>query len=224
MTDPNHRRHPASDGNHPSGQPGEKPGGKSLFVAGAFIVGLALMINKCSGPSSTTPNVAELATQAPEVISTAVATATIPPVAPLSSAATRKGTKHVRLIAVEGLAGEMIYSQNCYDALTRNFSWAKLDTCGAFDIAAADLAAEAETSGSIAENAWFQSETAAERYLKAATSAGEAPEEADVRLGDLQAAVSRLRPSPRKNDEASELRDEGETVGEAEGDARSGGE
>lgn len=30
----------------------------------------------------------------------------------------------------------MIYSQNCYDSLSRVFDWGKLDQCGGFDMLA----------------------------------------------------------------------------------------
>jgi len=86
----------------------------------------------------------------------------------------------------------MIYSQNCYDSLTREFTWAKLDRCGAFDLLSVrSLDAEADTPTS--ESSYFASEAAAGRYLAAATKAGEKPENADVRLEDLQKRISNIR-------------------------------
>jgi hypothetical protein len=84
----------------------------------------------------------------------------------------------------------MIYSQNCYDALGRKFTWSKLDACGAFDAEAVLAVGEDETTEGGAETAWFQSETAAGRFLKAAIAAGEPADEADARWSDLQARVA----------------------------------
>lgn len=113
---------------------------------------------------------------------------------------------------IEGLPGEMIYSQNCYDALSRQFSWPKLDACGAFDMRAVQALGDDEATGNEKEVEWFQSETAAGRYLKAAVSAGEDADEADVRLSDLQGRIVAAQPQPEK-EAAPDV--EGESSGNA---------
>jgi hypothetical protein len=142
-------------------------------------------------------------------ISAAVeAQGTPPVVAPLSSAGVTRGTSHLRLaFEAEGFPGAMIYSQNCYDALSRKFSWEKLDSCGAFDMLAVPAVIDADITGLQREPAYFESEAAAGRYLAAATGAGEEAPRADQRLADIQAKVARLRPlieaSPAEDDEAN---------------------
>ncbi|WP_163364485.1 hypothetical protein, partial [Escherichia coli] len=79
----------------------------------------------------------------------------------------------------------MIYSQNCYDALSRAFNWAKLDLCGGFDMLAVKAADGVDTAGLNTEIEYFGSEAAAGRYLALATKAGEAAEDADKRLEAL---------------------------------------
>jgi hypothetical protein len=122
------------------------------------------------------------------------------PPEPLNAKSVRKGAADYRLAAAaEGLSGAMIYSQNCYDALASNFSWTKLDSCGAFDMMTVKFMPEDTETALDKETAYFADETAAGRYLKAATSAGEPADEADSRLADLQARTARLpgpKPSP----------------------------
>src|SRR3546814_19566515 len=83
----------------------------------------------------------------------------------------------------------MIYSENCYDALSHKFDWSKLDTCGAFDQAAVHAADTTDLTGLSKEASYFQSEVAAGRYLAAATAAGAEAEAADQRLAARQAKV-----------------------------------
>jgi hypothetical protein len=88
-----------------------------------------------------------------------------------------------------GVQGMMIYSQNCHEALGREFTWAKLDRCGAFDQRASlELADEIG-----AEATYFEQETVAGRYLAAAVKAGEPAEQADLRLASLQARINKAR-------------------------------
>lgn len=129
-----------------------------------------------------------------ENVSAGIAAQTPPPPQPLSAVGVSRGMAHLRLAAAaEGFAGAMVYSQNCYDALGHQFTWAKLDTCGAFDMLAVRSMANADTSALTSEIAYFQSETAAGRYLAAATGAGEPAAEADGRLSQLQARAARAR-------------------------------
>jgi len=122
-----------------------------------------------------------------------------PPLQPFSRKAAKIGIRHFRLAyRLEGATGAMIYSRNCYDALERHFSWAKLDICGAFDMAAAGIVGgdEGESSG---EASYFDSEAAAGRYLASATKAGEQASEADQRLALLQRAT----PKPKVTEQTA---------------------
>lgn len=116
--------------------------------------------------------------------------ATPPTPAPLSLDEVKIGLRHFALSKEGGGAqGMMIYSQNCHEALGREFTWAKLDRCGAFDQRASlDLADEIGT-----EATYFEQETVAGRYLGAAVKAGDPAEEADQRLAMLQARIVKAR-------------------------------
>src|SRR3546814_14982263 len=90
-------------------------------------------------------------------------------------------------VDAEGLSGAMIYSENCYDALSHKFDWSRLDTCGAFDQAAVHAADTTDLTGLSKEASYFQSEVAAGRYLAAAPAAGAEAGAADPRLAALTA-------------------------------------
>lgn len=124
---------------------------------------------------------------------TAVAAQTPSPPEPLSSAGVRRGVSRISIAAKEDLAGEMIYSQNCYDSVARTFSWRKLDECGGFDAEASSTLGDGEPAGAEKEVAWFDTEAAAGRYLKAAVAAGLDTDAADLRLSALQAKVNAQR-------------------------------
>jgi len=127
-------------------------------------------------------------------MSNAIAAQTPPPPEPLHASNVTRGVTHLRLaVAAEGFPGAMIYSQNCYDALAHQFSWAKLDACGAFDMLAVRSIENADTNALTSEPTYFESEFAARRYLAAATSAGESPSAADARLSRLQSRASQAR-------------------------------
>lgn len=112
-------------------------------------------------------------------------------VAPLDPKQVAQGLRHLRLAyAAEGLSGAMIYSQSCYDGLTRNFSWAGLDRCGAFDLQAVRAAEAASDNSLTTELEYFGPETAAARYLAIAIKGGETTENADVRFDALQKHVA----------------------------------
>jgi len=161
---------------------------------GALVVGLVVLcllawaIGQCSGSASEPREAGSEA--AAEAIASGVASQVPQPVLAVDRASVKLAIKRLALAArSEGVSGEMIYSQNCYDALTRQFSWAKLDACGAFDHAAVQAFGDAAVVASGPEADWFESEALAGRYLKAAIAAGEDPGKADVRLSDLQAMV-----------------------------------
>jgi hypothetical protein len=116
-------------------------------------------------------------------------------ITPLAAAQVNRGLRHLRLaFAAEGLSGAMIYSQSCYDGLSRDFSWAALDRCGAFDLQAARTAETASDDSLTSEFEYFGPETAAARYLAIATKAGETAENADLRLEALQKQVASAAP------------------------------
>jgi hypothetical protein len=166
------------------------------------VLGLLTMVGMCSTPKgdktarsfaspSLTNQIEAMPTPAPA------------PISALSAASVRKARQHLTaVVGAEGLSGAMIYSQNCYDALSRAFAWAKLDQCGGFDMLAVEAANAASSEGLEAESAYFEPEAAAGRYLALATKAGEEASEADKRLEALQrqtsagrAPVSRVQPS-----------------------------
>jgi hypothetical protein len=141
------------------------------------------------------------------------------PVEPLNKASVRRGIAQMRLaVGAESFSGAMVYSQNCYDALAREFSWAKLDQCGAADMFAVRSMESAETGELNSEAGYFQSEAAAGRYLAAATGAGEPAAKADLRLSELQvraAKMPQLKPPSaqvRASDADTGVEPEGDTV------------
>ena len=100
---------------------------------------------------------------------------------PLNKIAVKRGQTQMKLVVGLDLSGAAkIFSQNCYDALSRKFDWHQLDRCGGFD-ATAGRWTEDHLAVTGAEADWFQSESAAARYLNAATSNGLPPSEADIR-------------------------------------------
>lgn len=172
--------------------PAPKPNNGGCFAVAA-IVGVVLLIARCS--SSTTaptapPPAAEMVGNAQEALVSAVSAQTPPPVKPLSSKDVRRGDTRMAIAAREDLAGEMIYSQNCYDVVGRGFSWGKLDECGGFDAAASLALGDEVPPGAGKEVAWFESEAGAGRYLKAATAAGLDADAADQRFAALQSIVA----------------------------------
>lgn len=177
--------------------PGPKLAADRSGAAGCLIVaaliGFGGLVSKCSSTPATNTGISEEPANignAQEALAAAVTAQTPPPVERLSRASVRRGAGRVTLAAREGLAGEMIYSQNCYDALGRTFSWRKLDECGGFDAAAAIALGDNEVPGAEKGVAWFASEEAAGRYLKAAVAAGEDPDEADQRLSKLDSQAA----------------------------------
>ena len=101
-------------------------------------------------------------------------------VEPLSRADVAAGARALAAMrAADGWSGAMVYSRNCYASLDRRFAWNDLDRCGGFDASAAGLLDDATISDEAAT--WFESETAAGRYLAAAMRAGGTPSDADVR-------------------------------------------
>lgn len=201
MVQPGYRP-PASRPNPATGTGGpEKYSGCAVIA----LIALAIFgISKCVPTfAPTTDNIAATATtNAQQAISASITSQTVPPVIPFSKSSATKGVARQKLaFSKEGLAGEMIFSQNCYDALSHAFAWHKLDECGAADLAAVGALGDADTTDDDKEAAWFESEAAAGRYLRAATAAGLDADTADARLSKLQETVRRT--SPRAKETAS---------------------
>jgi hypothetical protein len=173
----------------------KQPGNSGCILA-AMAAGLVLVVlgvGKCSSDTpaaSTDPSASNMAAQN---INSAIAVQGPPPVQPLSEAAVKEGVAQLRKAEkAESLSGAMIYSQNCYDALSHQFSWAKLDSCGAADMLAVRTVPEVDAAGLESEATYFESETTAGRYLAAATGGGEPADEADRRLSQLQTRVAHM--------------------------------
>jgi hypothetical protein len=166
---------------------------KSLWLVIGGVVGFVLLVSYCSGDSGPS-NVAEIMNTSNAEMGNAIAAQEPSPVEPLNAAGIRQGVAHLRLaFSAEGFSGAMIYSQNCFDALTRDFSWSKLDQCGAADMLVSRSIDSVDATERAGEAAYFESEAAAGRYLAAATGAGEPAAQADTRLNDLQAKVAGMR-------------------------------
>ena len=166
------------------------------------LVILVLTVSQCAQVSSTNTSSGASTSynQMADSIGNSISAQGKAPPEPLNAKSVRTGAAdYRRATAAEGLSGAMIYSQNCYDALATDFSWPKLDSCGAFDMMTVKFMPEDTQTGLDKETAYFADETAAGRYLKAATSAGEPAEKADSRLASLQARTARLpgvKPTP----------------------------
>ncbi len=166
----------------------------TIGIIGTLVV--VVNVSKCSSTSPRTP--AEVAASDPAIktLTSSVAAQTPPAVQPLSSPAVREGLAEMgKAFTSEGLSGSMIYSQNCYDALSHAFSWRLLDTCGAADLKGVASVPEDEVSGMEKETAYFQSEVAAARYLGATTGAGASADDADTRLVAIQKRLPHARRS-----------------------------
>jgi hypothetical protein len=160
-------------------------------MVGVGVIGFLAALGQCSSKPSPADNSTEMSSaQVASNLTNAVAAQGPSPVEPLSRVHIKEGVRDYRLVyAAESLPGAMIFSQNCYDALSRSFSWAKLDTCGGFDAAMAANISDADAAAYEKEATFFGPETAAQRYLAAATGAGEDTSAADERWSNLQSRV-----------------------------------
>lgn len=152
---------------------------------GIVVIILITAASQCSVKTQTPAQLA--AAQFTQNTSQGIAAQTADPVEPMNRANIRQGLADMHAaIKAEGISGAMIYSQNCYEGLSRKFTWARLDICGAADMLAVQSVDETDTVRS-SEIGYFESEAAAGRYLAAATSAGQDASEADLRLETLEA-------------------------------------
>jgi hypothetical protein len=189
-------------------------GGRLAWGVLVGIILLIAVIGQCSSRNNGPANSAADTNYATDMSNAIAAQGPPPAPEPLNAASINRGAAHLRTaFAAEGFSGAMIYSQNCYDALARHFAWAKLDQCGAFDVLAVRSLGKADTTGLDNETAWFDSETAAQRYLAASTGAGEPAADADRRLSELQSHIARSRTVGRRP--AVSSRDIGNTLNAA---------
>lgn len=131
---------------------------------------------------------------------------------PLSRADVAAGARALAAMrAADGWSGAMVYSRNCYASLERRFAWDDLDRCGGFDASAAGLLDDATISDEAVT--WFESETAAGRYLAAAMKAGSTPTDADVRWSKVGEAL----PATKVEADPSQPEASGATVDDSEG-------
>lgn len=173
-----------------------------LWIVGIIV--LLMVLAKCVPSQQTSQNFGSpsLENQIASIEAPAV-------VEPLDEASVKQGTQHIRAVfEAEGISGAMIYSQNCYDGLARDFSWKMLDRCGAFDMLAIRATEGSDMSGLNSEAQYFEPEAAAGRYLAAATKAGEEASKADARLEAVKQKAGRATLPVRPN--ALHANDEGE--------------
>lgn len=163
----------------------------ALIVGIGFFVWLANRADTNTSASSTS-NLQSTKTESTLENSQAALTPAQP--LPLDPTAARRGYEQFRMIAAAHVPGASeIFSQNCYEALGKAFDWRQLDRCGAYDALAVHWT---EQNDSIAGNddlTYFQSETAATRYLQAATSGGLPAGQADTRWAALQSTALKVR-------------------------------
>lgn len=113
---------------------------------------------------------------------------------PLDRSAAQRGYRQFQVIAAAHVpGGSEIFSQNCYEALGKPFDWHQLDRCGAYDALAVRWTEENDNVAGNDDLTYFQSETAATRYLQAATSGGLPADVADTRWAALQNMALKAR-------------------------------
>lgn len=197
------------DANRNSGEPGDAPANQTgWIVAGLAIVAL-IGIGQCSSNQSaaalnTTDVVGNEVASVVEAEPSASPTPTAPSALDVKAVA-RAGRTFQTVQQGEGFPGAMIFSQNCYAALSGAFSWAKLDSCGGFDAAAVLAMDQDSGDAGSSELSYFDSEASAGRYLEAVTAAGETADNADLRWSALTAKAVRPRAAPTAEAESEGL-------------------
>ena len=157
-----------------------------LILAG--IVGFGLL-RSCS---DATPAASTNLSEAPATLLENVEAPSAPvPPAP-NEALVRRAARHLRLaLDAEGFSGAMIYSQNCFASLDRQFSWSKLDQCGAFD-SLAQLAIDQDQSLG-PEQRYFEKNALGGRLTAAAGKSGSTAETAQEHFSTLaEIALERI--------------------------------
>ena len=173
-------------------------------MGAAVLAGLAIVGRGSDDAASSDPFAVEAMEPVDANAEPAVDLASDPlPSRPVDRAVLRRASMHYRLATKdEGPDGAVLYSRNCYAGLKAGFSWRRLDTCGAFDAAAATFSNDVFG----ADAGWMDNETAAGRYLAAAIAAGMPATNADVRLAALQASATvRVRPAAVAESETEQV-------------------
>jgi len=164
-----------------------------LAAAGGigFVAWMANLDSK-SATVATTPSAQSSETNS--TLESSEAALSPPPPLPLDQSAARRGYAQFRMIAAAQVpGGSEIFSQNCYDALSKPFDWHQLDRCGAYDALAVRWTEDNDGAAGNDDLTYFQSETTATRYLNAATSGGLPADQADVRWAALQTMADKAR-------------------------------
>jgi hypothetical protein len=162
--------------------------GCAWLIAAVIGGGLLFSVSQCDPANNQ---------QTPLAVASAFATdtptpePTPTPVLPLSKVSSRHAARDFQRALLEP-GSDKVYSENCYLALESAFSWPKLDACAAFDQLVIRWIDSASFDGS-SDVDYFAPETAAGRYLAAATSHGQTGDEADQRLANLQDLTAKVR-------------------------------
>jgi len=177
-------------------QPPDKSANRSGWIlAGIVAIGVIVWISSSTN-TTTTATSATPSSNSDAGLEGAAAnlttTAPAPPV-PLDVRAAEHGHTQFRKLSVLGADGSaQIYSRNCYDSLSKSFDWHQLDRCGGFDALATRWTDESDSVDSDALT-YFQSETAATRYLQVASANGLPATDADQRWARIQAMAQKTR-------------------------------
>lgn len=178
----------------PEAQPSSSADKNFGCILAAFVgIGLLTWIANSGNFGNTSAGNSSEASSSAKLEATDAAVAT-PPL-PLDLSAARHGTAQFKMVAAEHVPGSSeIFSRNCYEALGKPFNWHQLDRCGGYDALAVRWTEMNEDSAGDDDLSYFQSETAATRYTRAALTGGLKVEEADQRWSEIQkiAAKSRL--------------------------------
>lgn len=194
----------------PSGQDDQKAFGYGLAGLVVFLFIGATFCSKQDNQSNAPAASENYGQAAANLDSAAEAAAPLP----MDASAVQRGASQLRLVASLDLPGSrQIFSQNCYDALAKQFDWHQLDRCGGFDALAVRWI-EQSTSLTEGELEYFQSEAAATRFLTAATTNGLAGSDADIRWAALASSTRKLA-LPRQATPAND--DRANTNAEADG-------
>jgi hypothetical protein len=171
--------------NMPKTAGGSDPPGKGLLYVILGIGGASLFFSSLSNnePVPEANTSFEAMPSAVEPVAELVPSAVVPE--PHAEAA-RKAVSHLRLaLDAEGFPGAMLYSQNCFASLERQFSWEKLDQCGSFD-ALARLGATEAVDIPLAETAYFEEVTTSQRFMRGALAAQADEQSVRSHFADLQ--------------------------------------
>jgi hypothetical protein len=176
-------------------QPPDKSANRFGWILGGIgAIGLVAWISNSTNTTTSAPT-ATLADSAVGV-ENAEANLSTPapaPPTPIDVSAAQRGYAQFRKLSTLGPDGSaQIYSRNCYDALGKAFDWHQLDRCGGFDALASRWTEESDSVDSDALT-FFQSETAATRYLQAASANGLPASDADQRWARIQAMAQKAR-------------------------------